>query len=192
MSSIVLGFLVGVFGALSPGPLAVALVARSGEPRRGMLTHLIVCVALGLGMGPLLRVAAETPSGKIALALVYVAFGIVLTVRHLSKGAPRKLGGIELVAKWILVVGFAAWTGLVGHDLASGLGFAGGVWAGVAAWFGLLSTLAAKIGARRMDACLRACTAVVAGVLIAVGIYAAREFSQTSQRLVTDSGMEPT
>ena len=133
MSAIFLGTLIGVFGALSPGPLAVALVARSCEPRRGMLTHLVVCVALGLAMGPLLRVAAETSSRKIALALAYVAFGTILTVRHLRAGAPRELGGIELAARWILVVGFAAWTGLVGHNLASGLGFAGGVWAGVAA-----------------------------------------------------------
>ena len=192
MSAILLGFLAGVFGALSPGSLAIALVARSGEPRRRMLTHLVICVALGLGMGPLLRVATENPSRRIALGLAYVAFGILLTVRHLRAGAPRELGDVEVAAKWVLVVGFAAWTGLVGHELASGLGFAGGLWAGVAAWFGLLSTLGARLGARRMDGCLRACTAVVAGAFIAVGIYEAREFSQTSQHVVTNLGIEAT
>ena len=179
MSAILVGYLVGLFGGISPGPLAVALVERSGEPRRAMLLHLVVCVALGLGAGPLLRVAAETPSRRIALALAYVAFGIVLSVRHLRRGAPRKLAGVELATKWILVVGFAAWTGLVGHDLASGLGFAAGVWGGVATWFGALAFLGGRLKARHIDAWLRACTAVVAGVLIVAGIYAAREFSKT-------------
>ena len=166
---LVLGFAIGVVGAISPGPLAVALVHKSQAPRRGMLTHLIVCVAVGLATGPFLRTMATTPSRKTALALAYIAFGALLTARHLLSNRP--LGGVGLAIKWILVIGFAAWTGLVGTDLASGVGFACGVWAGVAAWFFGLAALGSRLGARRVDGWLRAFTLVGAGLLIAIGVY---------------------
>ncbi len=190
MNAILLGLVVGVFGAISPGPLSMALVHGSQAPRRGLLTRLVVCVAAGLAVGPLLRGVAATPSVRIALAFAYVAFGVVLTARNLRPGAPRGLGGLALAIKWVLVVGFAAWTGLVGSDLASGVGFALGVWAGVAVWFCGLATLGTRIHARHADGWFRACTLVVAGVLIAAGVYAAREFSQTSHRPDANIGIK--
>lgn len=191
-SALPLGLLAGIAGAVLPGPLSVTLAERAASGERGVvvwrgtggaLVHLLSCVAVGLATGPLLERIARTPLERAVLAVGYVVFGAVLVAREALDGRRRRrrapaagghaLGGLTLATKWVLVIGFAAWSGFVELDAAASVGFAAGVWLGVLAWGVALVLGARAIGVARLGVALRAMTVSGGTMLIGLGVWAA-------------------
>ena len=179
-AAILTGLCVGTFGALLPGPLSRALIARAeAEGVRGVLrgsgasaAQLMASIAVGLGAGPLVRGVAATCAARLVVAFVYVAFGAGIAVGPLRGGAPSA-GFPTMAAKWVLVVAFATLSGLAPTTTAGAVAFAVSVWAGAFAWLALLAVGVALVRPRDPEGALRGLTLLTATGLVAIGVWTA-------------------
>jgi hypothetical protein len=189
LGALALGFLAGTTGALLPGPLALALVSQKAPRPRlflparlgPLISHFVVCIAVGLAVGPMFRVMSGSTLLRTVLAASYVACAIALVAREIAierdpEWSPPS--GLALAAAWILLIGFAARASLV-DGFAASLVLAGGVWLGAASWCVVLSVLSSRINAWGAERCLRVLALTSAALLLVLGVYVGRHVPGT-------------